>query len=100
MSMKENQKSLPISCEVLDQLISRVKDPTSFSSVEEVLKGLKKSLIERLLESEMTHHLGYPRHRRRSVEGLNYRNGHTSKTVLVGDDEIEIQAPAGSRIEL
>ncbi|MBL9028857.1 MAG: transposase, partial [Caedimonas sp.] len=73
--------------------ISQVKDPTSLSSVEDLFKTLKKSLIERLLETEMTHHLGYAKHSKREGGGLNYRNGHTSKTVLAGEDEVDIQTP-------
>ena len=72
MRMKEKQKNLPVSAETLDQLISQVKDPTSLSSVEDLCKSLKKSLIERLLETEMTHHLGYAKHSKREEGGLNY----------------------------
>lgn len=93
MRMKEKQKKFPVSSEALDQLISQVKDPTSLSSVEDLCKSLKKSLIERLLETEMTHHLGYAKHSKREEGGLNYRNGHTSKTVLAGEDEVDIQTP-------
>lgn len=93
MRMKEKQKNLPVSAEALDQLISQVKDPTSLSSVEDFCKSLKKSLIEGLLETGMTHHLGYAKHSKREGGGLNDRNVHTSKTVLSGEDEVDIQTP-------
>ncbi len=49
--------------------------------------------MERLLEAEMTNHLGYMRH---SIEGNNTgnsRNGKTKKTVKTGNGDIQIAVP-------
>lgn len=57
------------------------------------LKEMKKRLIERALEAEMTEHLGYEKH---SLDGHgtgNSRNGVTSKRILGEDGEFEIVVP-------
>ena len=49
--------------------------------------------MERLLEAEMTNHLGYMRH---AIEGNNTgnsRNGKTKKTVKTGNGDIQIEVP-------
>ena len=56
-------------------------------------KDLKKTLIERMLSGELTHHLGYDKHQKRSFEQDNSRNGHIEKTVLLDDHEVTIEVP-------
>ena len=47
-----------ISSELLDQIVT---GPMTQQGIEEVMRGLKKALIERALGAEMSHHLGYAR---------------------------------------
>ena len=53
--------------------------------------GLKKAVIERALEGELTHHLGYPKHAK--IAANNNRNGSSSKTIKTEDGEISIEIP-------
>jgi putative transposase len=49
--------------------------------------------MERMLQGEMTHHLGYDKH---AIEGHptgNSRNGKSKKTVKTGNGAIEIEVP-------
>ena len=54
---------------------------------------LKKRLINRVLESELTTHLGYDKHERPPEVKPNARNGHSKKTLRSDDGELPIQVP-------
>ena len=80
---------------LIDELLGsrEVKTQDDLFGKEGILKQLSKQLMERLLEAEMTNHLGYSRH---SIEGHNSgnsRNGKTKKTVKTGNGDIEITVP-------
>jgi len=45
------------------------------------LKRLTKRVVERVLEAELTAHLGYAPHVRNGTEEQNARNGKSQKTV-------------------
>lgn len=49
--------------------------------------------MERLLQEEMTEHLGYEKHSAEGNNSGNSRNGKTNKTVKTGNGEIEIDVP-------
>lgn len=58
-----------------------------------LIKTLTTRLLNKALEAEMNHHLGY---KKNSVEGNNTgnsRNGYTNKKVLTNDQEVEIEVP-------
>ena len=44
---------------ILDELIGNAKTQDDFFGKDGVLKGLSKQLVERMLQTEITHHLGY-----------------------------------------
>ena len=67
--------------ELLDELLKDAKDPEDLFGKNGLLKRLTKELVERVIEEELTDHLGYPRH---AVEGRckgNSRNGKSEKTL-------------------
>jgi putative transposase len=85
--------AIKISDEILDGLIGSAKTQGDLFGSEGILKELSKRLMERMLESEMTHHLGYEKH---AVEGKNTgnsRNGKTIKTVKTGNGDITVEIP-------
>jgi len=53
---------------------------------------LQKRTIEKMLQGEMTYHLGYPE-REKPEESENKRNGYSTKTILSKDKELEIAIP-------
>jgi putative transposase len=94
---KENimgmQTSEILSDEMIDELLGSTKTKEDLFGKEGLLKNLTKRLVERLLEGEMTNHLGYMRH---AIEGKNTgnsRNGKTKKTVKTGNGDIQIVVP-------
>ena len=71
-----------ISDEILDGLIGDAKTHGDLFGEGGLIKALSKRLMERMLEAEMTHHLGYEKHAPEGRNTGNSRNGKTSKTVI------------------
>ena len=82
-----------ISDEILDGLIGDAKTQGDLFGEGGLIKELSKRLMERMLEAEMTHHLGYEKHAPEGRNTGNSRNGKTSKTVKTGSGEIELDIP-------
>jgi putative transposase len=79
--------------EIIDELLGSTKSAEDLFGKDGLLKNLTKRLMERLLEAEMSNHLGYMKH---AIEGNNTgnsRNGKTKKTVKTGNGDIEITVP-------
>ena len=68
-----------------------------FTGPEGLFTELKKRLINRVLESELTTHLGDDKHERPPEEKPNARNGHSQKTLRSDDGELPIKIPALER---
>ena len=69
------------------------KDLHTEADLEELSRALLKVTVERALQAELGHHLGYEKH---AVEGRNSgnsRNGSSSKTVKGQSGEMEIATP-------
>ena len=58
-----------------------------------MLQTLTTRLLNKSLEAEMDHHLGYKKNSAEGNNTGNSRNGHTTKKVLTGDQEVEIEVP-------
>lgn len=61
--------------------------------------SLSKRLLERMLEGEMTHHLGYEKHAIEGHNSGNSRNGKTTKTVKTNQGELELVVPRDRKSE-
>jgi putative transposase len=77
---------------LVDQLLEGER-PEDILNEGGLVQELKKRLVERALEGEMTDHLGYEKHASEGRDRGNSRNGKTSKRVKTGDDEVEIEVP-------
>jgi putative transposase len=84
---------MAISDEMLDEFIGNAKTQEDVFGKNGIIKQLTKRLIERLLESEMTHHLGYKKHAIEGNNSGNSRNGKSRKKVKMGSGELEIEVP-------
>ena len=58
-----------------------------------LLQTLTTRLLNKALEAEMDHHLGYKKNSAEGNNTGNSRNGHTTKKVLTRDQEVEIEVP-------
>lgn len=91
MTKHKNNPS-PFNDTFLDHLLADTK-PGDWSSVQGNLDLLKKALVERMLQGEMTHHLGYPSEGLPPAESDNRRNGKTSKTVQTESGPMTLEIP-------
>ena len=96
-SLKSKEHSNHFKSELLDEILKDYnhENPEELIGNNGLLKQLKKALIERALEGEMTHHLGYSKSSKveRSEDFNNYRNGHSSKRLITEDGDINIGVP-------
>jgi putative transposase len=79
--------------EIIDELLGNAKTSEDLFGKDGLLKMLSKQLMERLLEAEMSNHLGYIKHASEGKNSGNSRNGKSKKTVKTGNGEIEITVP-------
>jgi putative transposase len=77
-----------IADEVVDQLLAG-QDPSTVFASGGLLDQLKKRLAERMLDSELDHHLGSGAEQ----ETGNHRNGYGNKTVITDTGKIELSIP-------
>ncbi|MFT5394513.1 MAG: putative transposase [Gammaproteobacteria bacterium] len=76
---------------LLDALIAGCDSLEDIVGESGLLKELQKRLMERALNAELTHHLGYEANARHASD--NWRNGKTNKTVHTQTGSLEIEIP-------
>jgi len=79
--------------EILDELIKDYKNPEDLIGEQGLLKQLTKALLERAMEAELTHELGYEKNSRSGGSTSNRRNGSSSKTVRSKHGEVALDVP-------
>jgi putative transposase len=79
--------------EILEELLREYKSPEDLIGKDGILKELTKRLVEKAMESELTHHLGYGKYSPAGKKSGNSRNGKTSKTIKGDFGEIPIEVP-------
>ena len=77
---------------ILDRLV-KGKAPEEIMGQGGLVKDLTRRLVERVLEGEMTAHLGYEKHAQAGRDGGNSRNGKTGKRVKTDSAEMGIEVP-------
>jgi len=90
---------MPITPAVLDELLKEYKTPGDMLGNDGLLQQLTKALVERALEGEMTHHLGYPPHDASGDKSGNSRNGKSKKTITGKRGQVEIEVPRDRKSE-
>jgi len=79
--------------ELLDELVEECKTPEDLLGENGVLKQLTKGVVERMLQAEMTDHLGYEKSDPAGKNTGNSRNGISPKSILTDQGEIPIDVP-------
>jgi putative transposase len=79
--------------EVIDELLKDYKKPEDVLGQNGLLKQLTKALLERAMNAELTHHLGYEKHERSTEKDENARNGSSEKTLETDQGEMVVQVP-------
>ena len=78
---------------LLDALLQDYTDPRDILGEHGLLKQLTKRVVERVLEAELTAHLGYAPHVRHETEEQNARNGKGRKTVQTDTGPVDLAVP-------
>lgn len=86
-----------LSKELIDQLFAAAGGPEGLTGPDGLLKQLTAALVNRALDAEMTHHLGYESGGEPPEEQPNRRNGRRSKTLRSDRGEIAIEVPRDRR---
>ena len=81
-----------LSPELLQALVEQAEGQELFGA-DGFFQQLKRSLVNGMLEGEMDHHLNYPKHDKAPKPTHNRRNGHYAKTVIAGDDTLDLSIP-------
>jgi putative transposase len=82
-----------INADLIDQLLKDYQSPEDVLGENGLLKQFTKAVLERAMQAELTHHLGYEKHSLKGKNSGNSRNG-TSKKTLKGDfGSLPIEVP-------
>ena len=93
MTTKTTKKSKDTLSPKLIEEILQHADGQDLFGAEGFFQQLKRGLVNGMLEGEMEHHLGYQKHDKFYKTADNRRNGHYSKTIIAGDDTLDIVVP-------
>ena len=83
----------PIRPELLDELLKDYQKPDDLLGQDGLLQQLTKALVERALDGELTHHLGYEKHDSSGDNSGNSRNGTTPKTIKGRRGQVRLDVP-------
>jgi putative transposase len=84
---------MDIKPEILDQLLTDVKQPHDLIGEHGLIRQLTKALLERALNAELTHQLGHGHRGAVKNTSGNTRNGRSKKTVQGEFGALEINVP-------
>jgi putative transposase len=79
--------------ELIDELLKDYQKPEDIIGENGLLKRFVKAVLERAMNAELTHHLGYEKHDPAGYKSGNSRNGTSDKTVKGEFGKLEIQIP-------
>lgn len=78
---------------LIEELVRDINDPEDLLGEKGLLKHLRKRLIEKMLEGELSHHLGYKKYAQEGKNKGNSRNGSSKKTIKSEQGETELEIP-------
>lgn len=82
-----------INPKLIEELLANYKKPEDMVGESGLLKQLTKALLEKVLEAELTGHLGYEKHDPSGINSGNSRNGKTKKMLKGSFGELELETP-------
>lgn len=84
--------------ELLDELIKEYENPEDLIGENGLLKELTKGVVERAMQQELTHQLGYEKNTRNGASN-NSRNGSSKKSITGDFGKMEIKVPRDRKSE-
>lgn len=92
---------MTINNDLIDQLLANYQKPEDVLGQNGLLKQLTRAVLERALQAELTHHLGYDKHSPSGNNSGNSRNGRSKKTLKgeFGNMPVEVPRDRNSSFE-
>ncbi len=84
---------MEIRSELIDELLKDYQKPEDIIGENGLLKRFVKAVLERAMNAELTHHLGYEKHNPSGYNSGNSRNGTSEKKVKGEFGELKIEVP-------
>jgi len=84
---------MSIDKELIDKLLEDYQKPEDIVGENGLLKQLTKAVVERAMQAELTHHLGFTKNDPAGRGSENQRNGRSRKTLKGDFGEVEIEVP-------
>lgn len=91
--MTKPKKNSPIDSSLIDSLIKNYENPMDIFRENGLMMQLKKAIVERIMEGELTTELGYSKNDPAGNNSGNSRNGYTEKTIKCQDGHVPISIP-------
>lgn len=88
-----NQERARLKAEWIEELCKGCSTQEDLFGPEGVFTQLKGAVMQRLLDAEMSEHLGFEKHEAAGRNSGNSRNGHSSKMVHTETGPVQIQVP-------
>ena len=82
-----------INIDLIDQLLKDYKSPEDVLGENGLLKQLTRAVLQRAMQAELTHHLGYEKHSPEGKNSGNSRNGKSRKTLKGEFGTLPIEVP-------
>jgi transposase-like protein len=82
---------------LLDQIDFKGLTQEDVLGQDGLVKMLTAKILNRAMDAELEHHLGYPKNSNAGDNSGNSRNGHTEKTVLTENQSVDIDVPRDRR---
>jgi putative transposase len=82
-----------INLDLIDQLLKDNHSPEDVLGENGLLKQLTKAVLERAMQAELSHHLGYEKHSLQGNNSGNSRNGKSKKTLKGDFGNLPIDVP-------
>lgn len=79
--------------EMLKGIDFRKLTPDQITGSTGLIQQLTKRVVETAMNAEMTDHLGYEKHEKKTAPSGNSRNGTSSKKIITNNGEVEIEIP-------
>ncbi len=89
MTIEKNSKVT----QLLDELLKDYQKPEDILGESGLLMQFNKAIVERALNAELTHHLGYEKHDPAGHHSGNSRNGKSAKTLKTEQGPLPIEVP-------
>jgi putative transposase len=79
--------------QLIDELLQGCQTSEDLLGQDGLLQQLTKAIVERALQGELTHHLGYHKHAPEGKNSGNSRNGTSAKTIQGKRGPLQIEVP-------